>query len=559
MKLFVSQIALAAAQIPEIYFDAHIQNAEQLKTELFTDEGRFMIDTIRNGILGGGVTKDITDTLEMVCDKCSNYEPKLSDVQNMLLFPDLTEDGGLSQQKLDVFMSNICLATNCRDKVATCPQMIQLGNSCNSNYMAENCRNSCGCVSQECPPIITDDIVMEVMVEHDAEHSDEIIDLSISDAIKLLDPTSILGQFQPDVRTTLQSQMCTVPNIDNRIVSANDLLRQLVDADTAKLMNHINEKLPMYLSFLPESTKELLANDVICHGYQRSVSEAACLSTRLSDDLLTCDARLERWTFDKNTGECVKASYDGCYDTENRFASKAACLNKCQSHIKAAHEINKRKLENFIDTLNPTNLRDGLLGMFGKHPDSKDTVSALLKEACDPVTGKVAPAYRERLCERLFEIDQKRKAESGASTRIEGANPVEVVEEICPESSAERKFCTARPGRGQWQKTCQEAGCCWDPSPPGPRSRLLWKDYCFQKIEKRTIVTVPLKQIDETDEEHSSANKCNVAMANRTKCAARQGSTMKEIRQNCLNAGCCFETNNGRMFPFWRQTCFNGN
>ena len=45
--------------------------------------------------------------------------------------------------------------------------------------------------------------------------------------------------------------MCTVPNIDNRIVSANDLLRQLVDADTAKLMNHINEKLPMYLSFLP--------------------------------------------------------------------------------------------------------------------------------------------------------------------------------------------------------------------------------------------------------------------------------------------------------------------
>ena len=74
---------------------------------------------------------------------------------------------------------------------------------------------------------------------------------SISDAIKLLDPTAILGQFQPDVRTTLQSQMCTVPNIDNRIVSANDLLRQLVDADTAKLMNHINEKLPMYLSFLP--------------------------------------------------------------------------------------------------------------------------------------------------------------------------------------------------------------------------------------------------------------------------------------------------------------------
>ena len=86
-------LALAVAQIPEIYFDAHIQNAEQLKTELFTEEGRFMIDTIRNGILGGGVTKDIIDTLEMVCDKCSNYEPKLSDVQNMLLFPDLSEDG----------------------------------------------------------------------------------------------------------------------------------------------------------------------------------------------------------------------------------------------------------------------------------------------------------------------------------------------------------------------------------------------------------------------------------------------------------------------------------
>ena len=88
------------------------------------------------------------------------------------------------------------------------------------------------------------------------------------------------------------------------------------------------------LKIFLESTKELLANEVICHGYQRSVSEAACLSTRLSDDLLACDARLERWTFDKNTGECVKAMYDGCYDTENRFASKAACLNKCQSHIK---------------------------------------------------------------------------------------------------------------------------------------------------------------------------------------------------------------------------------
>ena len=86
-------LAMAAAQIPEIYFDAHIQNAEQLKTELFTDEGRFMIDTIRNGILGGGVTTDIINTLEKVCDKCSNYEPKLSDVQNMLLFPDLSEDG----------------------------------------------------------------------------------------------------------------------------------------------------------------------------------------------------------------------------------------------------------------------------------------------------------------------------------------------------------------------------------------------------------------------------------------------------------------------------------
>ena len=33
-------------------------------------------------------------TLEKVCDKCSDYEPRLGDIQNMLVFPDLTSPQG---------------------------------------------------------------------------------------------------------------------------------------------------------------------------------------------------------------------------------------------------------------------------------------------------------------------------------------------------------------------------------------------------------------------------------------------------------------------------------
>lgn len=60
--------------------------------------------------------------------------------------------------------------------------------------------------------------------------------------------------------------MCQTENADARIVAANDLLRVLVDPEMARVMNYISQKLPMYLSGLPDATKNILANEVICGG-----------------------------------------------------------------------------------------------------------------------------------------------------------------------------------------------------------------------------------------------------------------------------------------------------
>ena len=65
----------------------------------------------------------------------------------------------------------------------------------------------------------------------------------------------------------IQTQMCQTENADARIVAANDLLRVLVDPEMARVMNYISQKLPMYLSGLPDATKNILANEVICGGY----------------------------------------------------------------------------------------------------------------------------------------------------------------------------------------------------------------------------------------------------------------------------------------------------
>lgn len=577
MKLLASKLAATAfALSQDISFNSQLHNAENLKNDHFNAQSIFIIDRIRSGIINGEVTGPAIETLEKVCDKCSDYEPRLGDIQNMLVFPDLTSpQGGFSQIKLDIYMSNICGAVNCRDKVGYCANIIaDREMSCETEWMQSNCANSCGCRERQCPPLITPEVIEAVIEEdaEDAEHSDEIIDLSIEEAIKLLDPTSILGQFDSDVRVTLQSQMCTVPNADSRIVAANDLLRVLVDPETARLMNHINEKLPMYLQFLPEATKTLIAENVICNGYQRTVSEESCLGHPLLEEHLACEARMPRWTFDKVTGTCIKSVYDGCFMTENRFLSKESCENKCQYHIKAAIKVNERKLENFMSTLTPENLRDGLLGMFGKQQNAVESTNELLYEACDPINGKVSPLYMERLCPRLQELyeSSQNSTEEPSSVlkppRTEGNNPVVIVEEICPAKASEKKFCTKRPpGRG-WQKACEEAGCCFDPKPVS-KANLLWKDFCFHKIEKRTIVTVPMKQLAK-DDEHSAAaveqDKCAVDIQNREFCTIKpKTANFSKLKSACEEAGCCFESRsiNGKsaLYPKWRNSCYKGN
>ena len=112
-------------------------------------------------------------------------------------------------------MSNICGAVNCRDKVAQCADMISRQMDCSSNWMQANCANSCGCQPKApCPPIMTEDVIEAVIEEdenEDAEHNDALMqDISIADALRLLDPTTTLGQFDTDVRATLQVKQTTL-------------------------------------------------------------------------------------------------------------------------------------------------------------------------------------------------------------------------------------------------------------------------------------------------------------------------------------------------------------
>jgi hypothetical protein len=215
-----------------------------------------MIDAMTSAIIQGAINGDIMDTLDAACDHCRAEAPTLSSVQNLLIFPDISADqgkiivfrrkwchfpcidvivnpsttpdpkidpthaqmdkltlnyclGGFSQEKLNVFMSNICGAVNCRDKVAQCADMISRQMDCSSNWMQNNCANSCGCQPKPaCPPIVTEDLIEAVIEEDeeaDAEHNDALMqDISIADALRLLDPTTTLGQFDTDVRATLQ-------------------------------------------------------------------------------------------------------------------------------------------------------------------------------------------------------------------------------------------------------------------------------------------------------------------------------------------------------------------
>ena len=60
---------------------------------------------------------------------------------------------------------------------------------------------------------MTEDVIEAVIEEdqnEDAEHNDALMqDISIADALRLLDPTTTLGQFDTDVRATLQVRTST--------------------------------------------------------------------------------------------------------------------------------------------------------------------------------------------------------------------------------------------------------------------------------------------------------------------------------------------------------------
>ena len=75
--------------------------------------------------------------------------------------------------------------------------------------MRENCANSCGCPEPApCAPKVGAEIIQAIIEEDksiDAEHNDALMqDITIAEALRLLDPTTTLGQFDPDVRATLQ-------------------------------------------------------------------------------------------------------------------------------------------------------------------------------------------------------------------------------------------------------------------------------------------------------------------------------------------------------------------
>ena len=51
------------------------------------------------------------------------------------------------------------------------------------------------------------------------------------------------------------------------------------------------------------------------------------------DSEARCLALIPRWTYDRETGECVEFSYGGCGGSSNNFESYEACSRKCGSRI----------------------------------------------------------------------------------------------------------------------------------------------------------------------------------------------------------------------------------
>lgn len=122
-------------------------------------------------------------------------------------------------------------------------------------------------------------------------------------------------------------------------------------------------------------------------------------------------------------------------------------------------QVHQQKLEKFMSSLTPANLRDSMLLMFGK-TTSDETTSELISMACGAKSGNIREEFRELLCDRLYSVLNQTKG----TKQIVSQNPVAFEEEVCTASLAERESCVIKPKRG-FKTACEEAGCCWDPQP----------------------------------------------------------------------------------------------
>lgn len=557
MKLFLpvlNYVAATSSQV-EIKTGSHGHDLGRY----FNDGTKMQINMMRDAILLNQLNTEYYEKLDALCDPC-RPQATLEEIMTLLPLPDLRSGDGDAEKKLEVFVSVTCDAVNCRDRVADCASRSYEG-ICEKNidWAQQYCPQTCGCQPKTCtsddhiPGAAPEQVTAYLESEEDAEHSSQNIDIPMHEAIKYLDPSTILAQFDPNVQKTLQAQICFVPDANTRIIASNELLKVLAEDENAKILNSLSPKLPMYLEAIPDSMKNVLANDVICGGYIRNTTADACLGQRLTENTSYCRARLPRFTYNKDTGLCESANYDGCYKTENRFITKDSCEDTCKDYKAALMKVQQQKLQKFMASLTPDNLRQSMLLMFGRKT-SDDSTENLIKTACNIEQGNIRPEFRDTLCNRLYSVFN---AQIATSKKISD-NPVTYEKEVCNASIENREVCTDKPRRG-FKQGCEEAGCCWDPQPQVKYAK--WKHYCFKKSVIHIKPVVPIKQESTADSEHSSTS-CDVGMNKRTFCAARnsKAKNIAELQKSCEEAGCCFEQKpNGGVFYKWKLSCFNPN
>lgn len=555
MKLFLPVLNYVAASSSQVEINTGSQIGQDLG-RYFDDATKVQINMMRDAILNNQLPTPFFEQLDALCDPC-RPQATLEEIMTLLPLPDLRY--GNAGKKLEVFVSVTCNAVHCRDRVSDCASRAA-ENTClnNPDWSQQYCPQTCGCQPKTCkddlvPGAAPEQVTAFLEGEEDAEHSSENVDIPMHEAIKYLDPSTTFAQFDPTVQKTLQAQICFVPDANTRIIASNELLKVLAEDEMARILSSLSPKLPMYLEAIPVSMKNVLANEVICGGYVRNTTADACLGQRLTPDTSYCRARLPRFTYNKDTGLCESANYDGCYKTENRFITKEMCEDTCKDYRAALMEVQQQKLQKFMSSLTPENLRQSMLLMFGRST-SEESTENLIATACDIKQGNIRPEFRDTLCNRLYSVFN---AQISTSKKISD-NPVTYEKEVCTAKIEDREVCTDKPRRG-FKQGCEEAGCCWDPQPQVKYAK--WKHYCFKKSVIHIKPVVPIKQESTGDSEHSS-NSCSVGMAQRTFCAARdpKAKNLSELQKSCEDAGCCFQKKpSGGVYYKWKLSCFKPN